>query len=307
MVSRERVFVWLAYAGMCLIWGTTWLAIKVGLHTLSPLTGVGLRFLIAGAFLYGIAALSGQLRPLKELPWRLIVVLAGLLFGLNYILTYTAETRLDSGLTAVLFGTLPFFAFGFGHVMIGERTTPRIWIGAALAFAGVAVISLTGAAKGSPLYALAAVGAAAVSAFSNVYAKRHSNHAPLLTLPPAMTIAGAVIFVLGITFERTNWSTVFTGSSLAALLYLAIFGSGIAFFLMMWVLKRLPVSIVGLSSLVFPVIAIIAGTLFGGEIFTIRELLGSALVVAGLWIALSKSKKEVARELVAVVDPEAAA
>src|SRR5438270_7476932 len=126
--SSNTARIWLAYAGMCVIWGTTWLAIKVGLHALGPLTGVGLRFLIAGSFLFAVAAVRGELRPPKDLPWRLIAVLATLLFGLNYVLTYTSETRLDSGLVAVLFGTLPFFAFGFAHTMLGERTTPRVWI-----------------------------------------------------------------------------------------------------------------------------------------------------------------------------------
>jgi len=284
--QREKLFVWLAYAGMCLIWGTTWLAIKVGLHALAPLTGVGLRFLIAGAFLYGLATIRGELRPWGEVPWKLVLVLAALLFGLNYILTYTAEVKLDSGLVAVLFGTLPFFAFAFAHAMLGERITPRIWIGSILAFGGVVVISLVGQVRGSPLFALAAIGAAASSAFANVYAKRHSDHRPLLTLPPAMVIAGAAVLAIGLIAEHTDWAVALSGSSLLALLYLSIFGSGIAFFLMMWVLQRLPVSIVGLSSLVFPVIAIAVGSLFGGEHFTWRELLGSALVVVGLWLAL---------------------
>ena len=82
-----------------------------------------------------------------------------------------------------------------------------------------------------------------------------------------------------------------TAPSLAALLYLAIFGSGIAFFLNLWVLKRLPVWIVGMSSLVFPVIAITVGILFGGEHFGTRELLGSLLVIAGMAIALTAPQK----------------
>ena len=75
---------------------------------------------------------------------ELVLVLAALLFGLNYILTYTAEVKLDSGLVAVLFGTLPFFAFAFAHAMLGEKITPRIWFGSILAFGGVVVISLVG-------------------------------------------------------------------------------------------------------------------------------------------------------------------
>lgn len=278
-----------AYCAMCAIWGTTWLAIKVSLHYVPPMVGVGLRFVIAGAVMYGVAFAARRLpfRSGDARPWKLIAVLAVFLFGLNYILTYTAETRLDSGLVAVLFGTLPFFVFAFGHVLANERTTPRIWIGAVVAFGGVAAISLGGQVQGSPLFALAAIGAAAASAFANVYARRHARHSPLVTLPPAMLISGVCIFALGIATERVSWTLAITPPSIAALLYLAVLGSSIPFFLNLWLLQRIAVWIVGLSSLVIPVIAVAVGIVLGGEVFTWRELFGSFLVLAGMWIALT--------------------
>lgn len=284
-----------AYCAMCAIWGTTWLGIKISLHYVPPLTGVGLRFIIAGLVMYAIAAAlrpstsrpSGAALGMTERPWKLIAVLAVFLFGLNYILTYTAETRLDSGLVAVLFGTLPFFVFAFGHLLANERTTPRIWIGAAVAFGGVAAISLGGQVRGSPLFALAAIGAAAVSAFGNAYARRHAGHPPLVTLPPAMLISGAGVFLLGIATEHVSWANAVTPPSIAALLYLSILGSCIPFFLNLWLLQRIAVWIVGLSSLVIPVIAVAVGIALGGEVFTWRELLGSFLVLIGIWVALT--------------------
>ena len=289
MIQRDgRAGVVAAYAGMCAIWGTTWLAIKVSLHYLPPMTGVGLRFAIAGSLLYAVAAASGAFAPFATSHGSSCWCWHASLFGLNYVLTYVAETRLDSGLVAVLFGTLPFFVFAFGHALANERTTPRIWFGAVVAFAGVAVISLAGAIRGSPLFALAAVAAAAVSAFGNVYAKRHSHHDPLLTLPPAMLLAGLAVGALGLTFERPHWDLALKPESLAALLYLAILGSGVAFFLNLWVLHRVAAWIVGLSALIIPVIAVAVGILLGGETFTRRELIGCGLVVLGIWIALSQ-------------------
>ncbi|HZY99895.1 MAG TPA: EamA family transporter [Candidatus Baltobacteraceae bacterium] len=287
--EENRAAVVGAYCTMCAIWGTTWLGIKFSLHYIPALTGVGLRFIIAGAVMYGVASVSGALRraPGDTKPWKLIAVLAFFLFGLNYILTYTAETRLDSGLVAVLFGTLPFFVFAFGHVLANERTTPRIWVGAVIAFAGVAAISLTGQVRGSPLFALAAIGAAAVSAFGNVYARRHAGHHPLVTLPPAMLSAGIAVFLIGITTEHVAWASAAMPPSIAALLYLSILGSCVPFFLNLWLLERIPVWVVGLSSLVIPVIAVAVGIALGGEVFTSRELLGSLLVIAGMWIALT--------------------
>lgn len=283
---NARFLVPLLYTLMCLIWGTTWLAIKIGLHAMGPLTGVGLRFLIAGVLLFAVAALRRELRPARELPWKLIAVFAVFTFACDYTLLYVAETHVDSGLTSVLFGTLPFFTFGFAWLLAKERLTARMAVGSVGAFSGVAIISLGGGVHGSPLYALAAIGAAIAASFATAYAKRYQGLSPLAMLPYAMAIAGVAILGAGLTFEHTDWHEAFTGSSLAALLYLAIAGSGIAFCCMLWLLDRLPAGLIAMSSLTFPVIAISAGVLFGGEHFGGRDLLGSALVLCGMAIAL---------------------
>jgi drug/metabolite transporter (DMT)-like permease len=102
-----------------------------------------------------------------------------------------------------------------------------------------------------------------------------------------MLLSGIAVFAIGRTFEHVDLAQVFSPSSLGALLYLSIFGSSIAFFLMMWLLQRIPVGIVGMASLVFPAIALTVGAFFGGEHFTLRELIGSAFVVLGMYLALS--------------------
>ena len=283
---------------MCAIWGTTWLVIKISLQYLPPIAGAGLRFVLAGLLLYAVAALRGKLTT--RLPWKLVLVLATALFGLNYVLTYLAETRLDSGLVSVLFGTLPFFVFAFG-ALANERTTPRIWLGAGIAFVGVAIISLGAQVQASPLFALAAIGAAASSAFANVYAKRHAHHDPLVTLPPAMLLAGVVMTAIGAGVEHVTWTRAFSLPSLGALLYLGWLGSGIAFFLNLWVLKRIAVWIVGLSSLIIPVIAVIVGVVAGGEQFTAREAGGSALVILGIAAALIPQRQPL--ELTGLEEP----
>ncbi|MBC5830018.1 MAG: EamA family transporter [Candidatus Eremiobacteraeota bacterium] len=286
----NRVTVLLAYAAMVLIWGTTWLGIKFGLRSLPPVTGVGLRFVLAAAFLYGCAIATNTPIRSRQLPIRLILVLATCMFGINYVLTYIAETRLSSGLVAVLFGTLPFFTFGMGHVLVHERTTVQTWMGAFVAFLGVAVISLTGSVHASLPYALAAIGAAAIAGFANVYLKRHSARAPLEVLPPSMLLAGGVLAVAGLLFEHVEVRRAFSVESLAALAYLAVFGSGVAFFLNHWLLQRVDAWIVALSALLIPVLAVCVGVVLGGETFGARDLIGAVLVVGGVWIALSRRR-----------------
>ena len=174
---------------MCAIWGTTWLAIKVALTGLSPLNGVGIRFIIAGAVLYAASALMR--RPATpNPPLKLVVVLAVTLVGGNYALTYLAETYLASGLVAVLFGTMPFFIFGIGALMLREPVGMRALIGASLALGGVAVISLNGEG-GALIYVLAALAASALSSFGNVYLKQYAHNDPLRTMAPAMLCSPA--------------------------------------------------------------------------------------------------------------------
>lgn len=269
---------------MCAIWGTTWLAIRLSLHYVPPMSGVGIRFVLAGLVMLGIGTFA---RIRERPPWNVVLILAITLFGLNYVLNYVAETHVSSGLTAVLFGTLPFFTFLFGHWMLDEPATPRMWAGSILAFVGVGVISLVGGISGSVWYMLAAVGAACSAAFANVYAKRHSHYDPLATLPPAMLIAGTGVLLLGLAFEHPSLSRASAPQSIGLLLYMAIGGSAVTFFINMWLLQRISASVVALSALIIPVIAVIVGIALGGESFSGRDLIGGALVLAGISFALS--------------------
>ncbi|MEO7038979.1 MAG: EamA family transporter [Candidatus Elarobacter sp.] len=275
----------LAYAAMCGIWGTTWLAIKVGLQGLPPITGAGVRFVVAGVFLAVLRhAIPGE-RGTKA-PWPTIAILAATLFGGNYALTYYAETGLASGLVAVLFGTLPFWVFAIDAVLLGERVSLTVLLGAVLALAGVTAISIGSDLHASLPFVFATLGAAAVSAYANVTLKHHAATDPFRTLPPAMLIAGAVMTLFGVIFEHPDWSRGTRPDSIGAILYLAILGSGIAFVLNHWLLQRLPTWVVGFSALIIPVLAVTVGALLGGEAFGPKELIGAALVIAGVWLAL---------------------
>jgi drug/metabolite transporter (DMT)-like permease len=274
-----------AYAVMCAIWGTTWLAIKVALTGFPPLGGAGVRFIIAGAFLYAVAAFVRPDGP--KPPLKLVLVLAATFFGGNYALTYFAETHLASGLVAVLFGTMPFFIFGLGALMLRETISLQTIAGAVLALGGVATISLTGEG-GALIYVLATLLAAALSAVGVVYLKRYADSDPFRTLPPAMLIAGITMTVAGAFITPVDLHRALTLPPLLATLYLAILGSGVAFYLNHWLLQRLDAWIVGLDALVIPVVAVLIGALFAHEAFGVRELIGAALVVVGVWLALAQ-------------------
>jgi drug/metabolite transporter (DMT)-like permease len=286
-----------AYAAMVLIWGTTWLAIKFALIGLPPVAGAGFRFLIAGVVMYGVALLMRVDLRRAVPPLHLVVVLALTLFGVNYALTYYAETHLASGLVAVLFGTQPFFTFGLAFLLLRERTGPFVIAGAICALAGVALISLGDSLAADWRYVAAALLAALISGFAQVYLKRFSRSEPLATLPPAMLLAGAGLCAWGALFEHPHWSDALRPVPFAAVLYLAIFGSAIAFYLNHWLLQRISSGMVGLSSLMIPVIAVAVGALFGSEVFTLRQLAGAVLVIGGMWLSLRRSARFRAAEL----------
>ena len=278
-----------AYAVMCTIWGTTWFAIKVALTGMPPVGGAGVRFIIAGAFLYAVGAFVRPADGAKP-PLKLVLVLAAPLFGGNYALTYFAETHLASGLVAVLFGTMPFFIFGLGALMLREAVSLQTLAGAVLALGGVLTISLTGEG-GALIYVLATLLAAALSSFANVYLKRYVHSDPFRTLPPAMLIAGVVMTAASALFAPINLHSALALPPILATLYLGILGSGVAFYLNHWLLQRLATWIVGLSALVIPVIAVVVGALVAHEAFGARELIGAALVVAGVWLALAQRER----------------
>jgi drug/metabolite transporter (DMT)-like permease len=278
-----------AYTVMCMIWGTTWLAIKVALTGFSPLGGVGVRFLIAGTVLYLGSVVFP--RPKTEAPpLKLIVMLAVTMVGGNYCLTYLAETHLASGLVAVLFGTMPFFIFGMGAFMLRERVSGQAVIGAIAALGGVVTISLTGEG-GALIYILAALLAAALSGFGNVYLKHYSHCDPLRTFAPAMLLSGTVISIAAAVTAPIDLSHLPAWPPILATLYLAIFGSSVAFYLNHWLLRHLTAWMVGLQALIIPVIAVAVGALLAHEAFGARELIGAVLVIAGVWIALRPSAK----------------
>ncbi|MDQ2857641.1 MAG: EamA family transporter [Candidatus Eremiobacteraeota bacterium] len=289
--SRFAIFA--AYAACVLIWGTTWLGIKYSLTGLPPLTGAGIRFVAAAAILYAAgAALRPDLRR-RAPPTRLVLVLALMMFGLNYALTYLAETHLASGLVAVLFGTMPFFIFGFARGMLGERAGLGTIVGALLALGGVATISLVGDVRGELPYVLAVLGASACSGFANVYLKRYAQAEPFATLPPAMLLAGLVMTASGVLFEAPDWYRATMLAPLAALGYLALCGSALAFYLNHWLLQRIDSGVMGLSALMIPVVAVLVGTFVGHEVFGVRDVIGALLVIGGVSIALVRPRTPV--------------
>ncbi len=276
-----------AFVSLTLVWGTTWAAIRIGLEGLPPLTGVSLRFLIAGAFLGIFVPFLGIRLGRSKIERRLWVVNSLFSFVGSYSIVYWAEQYVPSGLTAVLFATFPLLVAGMAHFTLpGERLSPRSIFGVVLGFVGVAVIFSDDFEKlGGPKVGFAAAVlllAPFVSAVANVAVKKWGAgiHPVSLTAVP-MAMAGGLTGIAALAFERGR-EVRFDAASTGALLYLAIFGSAFTFTVYYWLMSHLPATRLALIAYAIPVVAVFVGAIFLAEPVTTRMIAGSSLVVIGV-------------------------
>lgn len=274
---------------LCLIWGSTWYAIKVGLRDLPPFFGGGVRYLAASAIIASLALAQG-VRPPRGARVHLALLALGLgAFGLSFGVVYWGEQFVPAGLAAVIFATHPLLvSLVAARLLPDEALSARKLVGIVLGFAGVAVLMSDDVALAHPRATLAAavlILSPLTSAVANVSVKRFGGafHPYNLTALPMAYGAAALLAtsLLGEDWSRIEW----TASAVGSVAYLAVFGSTIGVLGFYALLKRVAVSRLALISYLFPVIAVLIDVTLAGERFGARSLLGSALVVAGVVLA----------------------
>ena len=279
-----------AYLLLCIIWGTTWSVIAVGLRGIPPFSGVAIRFAFAGAVLLLIARMRRLALGRSRVERRLWLVNALLAFCVSYGIVYWAEQWVPSGLVAVLFATYPVFLALLAHLALpDERLSWAELVGVLIAFGGVGVIFSTDfAALGGRQVAIASVVcllSPLAAAISSVAVKRWGGavHPISLSAMP-MLLCGILMGFVAAATERDRaftWDAV----SISALLYLAIFGSAVTFTLYYWLLSHLTAKRMSLIAYVIPVVAVAIGTM-RGEPLTTRVLLGAGVVLGGVAVTI---------------------
>jgi drug/metabolite transporter (DMT)-like permease len=269
------------------IWGSTWLFIKLGLEHLPPITFAGIRFVIACLILFLLIRARGISLPANRRDWGLLALTGVLSFSLNYGLVFWGEQYISSGLAAVLQATLPAFGLVIAHVHLpSERMTWSKIFGVVLGFAGVAVVfsNQLAIAGGKALAGcLALVLSAFFAAYSNVLVKAHGRK-----MEPAILAAGQMFFglipllLIGIPLEGNPFRFHWTPMALVALLYLAVVGSVIAFLLYYWLVQNMDVTKTMLISLVTPVVAVVLGMMVLGEDLSWRTVAGGIMIMVGV-------------------------
>lgn len=278
---------WLAWIIICVVWGTTYLAIRIALETVPVFLVAGLRWATAGVILAAFCLMTG--RPLPGPPlWAGLALLAFLMNVVGNGFVVWAEQFVASGLTAVIIASVPFFNVGIeAWLPGGERVRWGTWAGLAIGFAGIVVLvwpelSSGGAAGRQFIAGVIALEIACLGwALGTSYSKRHaSSHDPIAGSTVQMLFSGAML--LAIATANGEWATLhFSGRSAAAMLYLTLAGSIVAYTAYVYAVRHLPISTVSLYAYVNPLIAVVLGWLLLGEPLTARVLIASALVLAG--------------------------
>jgi drug/metabolite transporter (DMT)-like permease len=282
------------YVLLCLIWGSTWLVIKVGYGGLGPFNVAALRFLLAGVTFMPIVPLLRARWPSGRAEWLLVTWVGLILFAADYGLIYWGEQFLDSGLTSILFALLPLVTIAFAHVYVpGDRITARKLSGGVLAFIGIVAlfgdrVRLDPAGLG-PM--LAIVGSTVCAAAAGVATKRHGAALhPAALNAPAMLIGAVALAVVSLVVgdglqiprDRSTW---------AAIGYLAIAGSVITFLGYFTLLKTWSVTSLSFISVFTPAIALILGFVFLEERPTFANGVGGALILGGVALALMPERR----------------
>jgi drug/metabolite transporter (DMT)-like permease len=308
METQKQHTTWktlLAFAIIYFVWGSTFLAIRVGVREVPPFLLAAMRFLVAGFVLYGWMIARGERSPSGR-QWMSVSLLAVLIFVLDYGLLFWAEERVPSGIAAVMMATIPaFMALSEIILLRTQRLTVRLGAALLIGIAGVAVLMSPwlslGGAPINPLGALALIVAAMSWSVASALSRKLTLPSSKVMSSGAQMLAGGVFLAITAVslgeLRKFHPSAVSHGAWLA-LFYLIVAGSIIAFTAYVWLIHHESPTKVGTYAYVNPVVAVLLGYFLAGEALGLRTILGAAFVlISVLTITLTSAKKKAATVL----------
>jgi drug/metabolite transporter (DMT)-like permease len=287
--EREgRLGGYVAFAAICIIWGTTFAAIRVAIETIPTLLVGAVRFLIAGLLLFVIARLSGARFPKSRTEWRDQVIAGVLMAGAANTLVVYAEHELTSGLAALLAATIPIWMAAMEAILGLSSLTWRKVAGLVLGFGGVALLvaPAIGRLETSVRFFLA-VGAMQLNAIlwngGTLIARRHRATAdPMAAAVVQMLAGGVAVSLVALAAGERPTLEMFSVRSSIALLYLAVLGSVVAYTAYNYAQTKLSAGKVSSYAYVNPAIAVLTGALLLREPVTVRMIVSMVIILAGV-------------------------
>ena len=287
-----KVFVWLV---LCLIWGTTWLFIKIGLEDVPPLTFASIRFILAILIIGAIIIFQKIPLPNTKSQWKLLAVTGILQFTVNYSLVFWSELYISSGLAAVLQATIPVFGLLLAWIYLPEeKITWLKFFALFVGVCGVAVIFFEQLYLNN-FWAFAGSVAIVVGAYA-------AAHASILTkakgssLHPASLVFGQMVcgvlpvVLIALVKEGNPLNINYSGMAIVSILYLSIFGTIVAFWLYYWLLSEIESTKAMTIALVTPLIAVLFGSVFLGESLHPQTFVGALLILASVGLIVFRKK-----------------
>jgi len=305
----------LAFAIIYFVWGSTFLAIRVGVREVPPLVLASMRFFVAGGVLFGWMRLSGTPSPSRR-EWLAASLLAVCIFVVDYGLLFWAEQRVPSGIAAVMLATIPvFMALSEILILRTQRLTLRLALALVVGIGGVAILvsrSLSQSFGEAPIDRAGAV-ALVIAAISWSIASALTRKLPLpaskVMSSGAQMLAGGILLALTAAllgeFRGFNIRAVSRGAWYA-LAYLIVAGSIVGFTAYVWLIHHESPTKVGTYAYVNPVVAVIVGYFLGGETVGPRTLLGTLLVLVSVVVITTTRARKPAAAPLAEALPEAA-
>jgi drug/metabolite transporter (DMT)-like permease len=282
---------WLIYILGVLIFGSTWVAMKIGLQAMPPFASAIARSVLAFVvFFVAFRLWRFRFPPMKNI--RRDFFLAGLmLYGVSFALLYWGQERIDSSMSAILYATMPLFTGIFAHFMVpAERLTLRVIVGLLVGLAGTVLLfagklSLSGTVSGM----LAMVLSSCCCAWATVKTKRDLHQISPSALAILMLPAGLIVLIPCLAIFETPVRFWIDAKGAGSVIYLAIFGGGIAFIIWFYLLKRLSAVAASMMTLLEPLVASFLAYLILSESFDRYFVLGGMLILAGvLTVTLQK-------------------
>lgn len=290
-MNKDGIKVLLVFALLCFIWGSTWLAIRLSLDSLSPLFSAGFRFALASILIMLIMKIQGITVQKDKLSVQLYLLQGFFSFLIPFALVYWSEQFIPSGLAAVLFAVYPFGVALFSYFLIPNETIGVYKIsGMLLGFSGIVIIfwdDIGGDLTSYLLGMIAMVCSGTMQALMAVTIKKKGHHLnPLSMNLLPMFIAGVFMLLAGFIFEDAS-ALVFDFNAAGSVLYLALFGSVITFTGYYWLMKKLNIVILSLMAFITPVVALLLGWIIIGEKLSSLDFIGAVFVISGLVVANS--------------------
>jgi drug/metabolite transporter (DMT)-like permease len=279
------------------IWGSTWIAINYQLGDVAPEASVSYRFALAAFMLFLFA-------KVKQLPLSFSITQHGLfaafgicLFGMNYLLLYTAQQHINSALSCIAFSTLMLMNIVNAKIFYKTQITKQVYLGGAFGLLGIVTLfwpQLTDMELGAATFlglGLCLLGTLSASIGNMLSIKNQRNNVPIVQANAWGMLYGAIFTGLAVVMQGKQFSFSFEPAYLGSLLYLSLFGSVIAFGCYLTLMTRIGAHKTSYANIIFPAIAVLISTVVEGFVWSEFTVIGLSLVLLGNLVVLTKPKK----------------